>query len=112
MAYYSAKPGGKPSSLSRNCNRRTGLNSRRGTSRENGKNSSDEVARAASLACRAQHILLDLEFRRAGADQQAVLNPTRTQAAQDLGHMFVRQGLGCFQLDDEAVKRIGFASGG
>jgi hypothetical protein len=27
----------------------------------------------------------------------------RTQVAKDLGHLFVRQGLGCFQLDDEAV---------
>jgi hypothetical protein len=28
-----------------------------------------------------------------------VLNPGGTQAARDLGHRLVRQGLGCFQTD-------------
>jgi hypothetical protein len=32
-----------------------------------------------------------------------MLNARRTQVAKDLGQMFVRQGLGCFQLDDETV---------
>ncbi|MEI6395722.1 MAG: hypothetical protein WCT12_32035, partial [Verrucomicrobiota bacterium] len=38
-------------------------------------------ARAAALACPAQHILLDLELRGANIDQQAVLNARRTQVA-------------------------------
>ena len=70
---------------------------------QRGKNSSDEAARAAALAYPAQRLLLDLELRGAEVYQQAMLNARRTQVAKDLGHMFVRQGLGCFQLDDEAV---------
>ena len=70
-----------------------------------GKSSSDEAARAASLAYPPQRILLDLELWGAEVYQQAMLNAKRTQVAKDLGHMFVRQGLGCFQLDDEAVIR-------
>jgi hypothetical protein len=72
--------------------------------RKEGKSSSDEAARAAGLTYPTQRVLLDLELWGAETDQQAVLNPRRTQAAQDSGHMFVRQGLGCLQLDDEAVK--------
>jgi hypothetical protein len=70
---------------------------------QRGKNSSAEAARAAALAYPAQRILLDLELRGAEVYQQAMLNSGRMQAAKDLGQMFVRQGLGCFQLDDEAV---------
>ena len=67
--------------------------------RKEGKSSSDEAARAADLAYPTQRVLLDLELWGAEIDQQAVLNPRGTQVAQDLGHMFVRQGLGCFQAD-------------
>jgi hypothetical protein len=68
-----------------------------------GKNSSAEAARAAGLAYPAQRILLDLELWGAEVYQQAMLNARRTQVAKDWGQMFVRQGLDCFQLDDEAV---------
>ena len=67
--------------------------------RKEGKSSSDEAARAADLTYPTQHVILDLELWGAEIDQQAVLNPRGTQVAQDLGHMFVRQGLGCFQLE-------------
>src|ERR1017187_5655319 len=67
--------------------------------RKEGKRSSDEAARAADLTYPTQRVLLDLELWGAEIDQQAVLNPRGTQVAQDLGHMFVRQGLGCFQSD-------------
>jgi hypothetical protein len=32
-----------------------------------------------------------------------MLNPGRAQVAKDLGHMFVRQCLGRFQLDDQTI---------
>ena len=64
-----------------------------------GKSSSDEAARAADPTYPTQRVLLDLELWGAEIDQQAVLNPRGTQVAQDLGHRFVRQGLGCFQAD-------------
>ena len=67
--------------------------------RKEGKSSSEEAARAAGLTYPTQHVLLDLELWGAEIDQQAVLNPRGTQEAQDLGHRFVRQGLGCFQTD-------------
>jgi hypothetical protein len=63
------------------------------------EDSSDEAARAAALAYPAQRILLDLELWGAKIDHQAVLNARRTQLAKDLGHLFARQGLGCFQPD-------------
>jgi len=68
-----------------------------------GKSSSAEATRAAALAYPAQRLLLDLELRGAEVYQQPVLNAGRSQIAKDLGQMFVRQGLDCFQLDDEAV---------
>ena len=68
-----------------------------------GKSSSDEATWAAALAYPAQRLLLDLELWGAEVYQQAVLNARRTQVVKDFGHMFVRQGLGCLQLDDEAI---------
>ena len=53
----------------------------------------------ADLTYPTQRVILDLEFWGAEIDQQAVLNPGGTQVAQGLGHLFVRQGLGCFQAD-------------
>ena len=58
-------------------------------SRKNREEHDGEPGRHPALAWPAQRILLELELRGAEIDQQAVLDPTGTQVAQDWGHLLL-----------------------
>ena len=58
-------------------------------SRKNREEHDGEPGRHPALAWPAQRILLDRELRGAEIDQQAVLDPTGTQVAQDWGHLLL-----------------------
>jgi hypothetical protein len=70
--------------------------------RKKKKNSSNEATRAAGFTYPTQRMLHDLELRGAEIDQQSVLNPKRTQVAQDLGQLLQPT----FSIADSCILRL------
>ena len=62
----------------------------------------DEATRAAGFTYPTQRMLHDLELRGAEIDQQSVLNPKRTQVAQDLGQLLQPT----FSIADSCILRL------